>query len=284
MATSPTPEHWRASGEYITYKGLRIFVTMHGSGRPVLLLHGFPTASYDFARVVPLLADRYRLIAFDYPGYGFSDKPRGHAYSLFEDADVAQAVAAHAGADRLCALAHDIGDSVVLELLRRGSPAIDSLVMLNGSVLFERSQMQPVQRLLLNPVAGPLMTSLGLVRKSSFARTFNRLFARPLPPAELDAFWSLVSHNDGARNYHRLMRYVTERLAHQQDWLDALAAHTAPLTLVWGHADPVASPQIPRTVMERRPDTTYIPLEDAGHYPHWEAPARVAEAAHTAFG
>src|SRR3954453_2282696 len=53
---------------------------------PLLLVHGFPTSSIDWAEVIDPLADRYRVCALDFPGYGFSDKPVGWGYSLIRDA------------------------------------------------------------------------------------------------------------------------------------------------------------------------------------------------------
>ncbi len=270
-------DDWRASGETISIKGQRIFATVTGTGNPALLLHGFPTASYDYARLLPLLAPHLRLIAFDFLGFGFSDKPRPHTYSLFEQADIAEAVAAHYGAQRCTIITHDMGNSVALELLRRGTLTVERVVMLNGSVLLKYYRPLITQRLLLHPVVGPLITRFRLINRAAFARQFSTLFAAPPADAEIDAFWSLINHHDGAGIYHLLIRYLNERKVHEYTWLDALQAHRAPLTVIWGQRDPVSVPQIAQAVLERRPDARYIPLHDVGHYPQWEAPKRVAE-------
>jgi pimeloyl-ACP methyl ester carboxylesterase len=278
------PAAWRAAGNWIDLDGLRLFTAAHGTGQPVLVLHGFPTASYDYSRVVPLLGDEYRFFLFDYPGFGFSDKPRDYRYSLFRYADAAQAVAAHHRLDRVLLLAHDIGDSVALELLSRGQPVIEKLVLLNGSVYsipLDDPTMLISQRLFLNRFSGPIMSRL--VNRFNFARMFGKLFNDPLPPAEMDAFWSLVHNNRGDRIYHRLMGYMIERWQHQFTWLDALEKHSAPLTIIWGQADPVATPAVADVIVRHRPDTSYIRLEHIAHYPHWEAPQAVAEAVRAAF-
>ena len=80
---------WRASGTLMELGGHRIFVREAGQGPPLLCLHGFPTASFDFARLLPLLL-HYRLITLDFLGFGFSDKPRPYTYSLFEQAMLAE--------------------------------------------------------------------------------------------------------------------------------------------------------------------------------------------------
>lgn len=267
---------WQASGEYIDFQGYEIFVRVAGDGDPMLVLHGFPTASYDYVRLAPLLADRYRLYLFDFLGYGFSDKPQGHSYSLFEQTDITQAVANHFGLTDVAILTHDMGNSVTLELLRRPHPTVNRIIMLNGSVLLDHYSPVITQKLLLNPLIGPVISKLKLIRKPIFARQFGKLFAQKPSGEEIDEFWQLILHNNGLTNYHLLIRYLNERKVHEHMWLDVLKASTAPLTVIWGQRDPVSVPKIAEAILERRPDTDYHALEDVGHFPQWETPQRVA--------
>lgn len=277
MRFSETPRDWRVRGSLMNFKGRQIFVGERGQGPPLLALHGFPTASYDYARLAPLLEKHFRLIFFDFLGYGFSDKPNPHPYSLFEQADITQAVAAHFGLERVFLLTHDMGNSVALEVLKRGTPTVDRLFMLNGSVLLKYYRPLLTQRLLLHPLIGPAVTRLGLIGRRAFARQFGSIFAEPPPEDELDAFWSLIQHNQGTQVYHLLIRYLNERKIHEYTWLDALQAHRAPLAVIWGQRDPVSVPQIAQAVLERRPDAVYVPLHAVGHFPQWEAPEAVAK-------
>ena len=281
-----TVEEWYASGSFIQDGRVHVFVKTLGSGLPVLCLHAFPTSSYDFSRLAPLLADGLQLIFLDYPGFGYSSKPRDFAYSLFKYADAVQRVAAHFGLERTCLLAHDIGDSVAMELLKRGAPRIDRLVLLNGSVFsipFTDPLMSITQKLWLHPLTGPLIGRLRLFSKPLFAQMFAQTFARRLTTQEINDFWSLVCRDGGLGIYHRLMGYMPERWQHQQTWLDALAAHPAPLTLVWGQTDPVATPAVAAHVLARRPDARYVQLAGVGHYPHWDAVRQTAQVVREAF-
>ena len=267
---------WRASGTLMELGGHRIFVREVGQGPPLLCLHGFPTASFDYARLLPLLSPHYRLITLDFLGYGFSDKPRPYSYSLFEQAMLAEEVAARCGITETALLAHDMGTSVALIMLQRARLRVSRLVLLNGSILLEHYQPLITQRLLLHPLIGQLVSGLGLLGRSVFAHQFGRLFPQPLPRAEIDAFWSLLTHNDGAKINHLLIKYLDERKRHELQWLDALVAHPAPLLIIWGQRDPVSVPRIAEAIRKRRPDALYVPLSDIGHYPQWEAPQRVA--------
>src|ERR1700722_13315314 len=93
--TQPRPRvrAWQQSGQVVELLGHRIFVReVQGAGPPLLFLHGYPTSSHDWARVLDHLPGR-RAVCFDFLGYGLSDKPRDHGYSLLFQADLAEAIA-----------------------------------------------------------------------------------------------------------------------------------------------------------------------------------------------
>ena len=79
-----TLEQWRAAGSTFSYHGHPVFYRAEGSGEPLVCVHGFPTASWDWHAVWPTLAERYRLVAPDMMGFGFSAKPRGYPYSIHD--------------------------------------------------------------------------------------------------------------------------------------------------------------------------------------------------------
>jgi pimeloyl-ACP methyl ester carboxylesterase len=282
MTSDPLPslETWRKSGELVQLLGHQIFVAEFGAAiqdqAPLVLIHGFPTSSFDYARLVPLLSPHRRLILLDLLGFGYSDKPRAHDYSLFEQAALVEELAKKRQLGAVELVAHDMGDSVALLLLQRGVLNVSRLVLLNGSVLLKYYQPLITQRLLLNPVIGPLLTSLGVISKPVFGKQFRKLFPKPPPDAEIDAFWSLIAHNGGAKIYHLLIRYLNERKRHEYEWLDALKSHRAPLLILWGQRDPVSVPRIAQALAETRPDARYVPLPELGHYPQWEDPATIA--------
>ncbi len=275
---------WQEQGEFFNFNNHRIYTQVRGQGKPILVLHGFPTSSFDYAHIAPLLEDQYQLFFFDFLGYGFSDKPSKHSYSLFEQADITEVIAAHYGLSSVYILAHDMGDSVTLELLRRSNLKVEKLVMLNGSVLLDHYQALITQKLLLNAFTGPIISRLRLIRRPMFARQFGKVFANRPSKDEIDAFWQLVRHNDGMGIYHLLIQYLNERKIHEHTWLNALKAHTAPLTVIWGQRDPVAVPKIADAILERRPDADYHPLDNIGHFPQWEAPQRIADIIKHSFG
>ena len=271
---------WRAQGRGFSFNGQAIRYWMAGQGEPLLLIHGFPTASWDWHYLWQPLAQRYRVVACDMLGFGYSAKPRGHAYSLLEQADLQQALLAHIGEQRAVhVLAHDYGDSVAQELIARhqeGRLQLASCVFLNGGLFPETHHPVRVQKLLLGPL-GPLLGRLFSRRK--LAQSFARIFGphTQASEAELDALWQLVAYNNGPAVMHRLIRYMPERRQQRQRWVTAMQATTLPMRVIDGAFDPISGAHMVARYRELISDPDTVLLDGIGHYPQLEAPAAVLE-------
>ena len=115
-------EGWQQGGKWFSYGGHAIFSRMAGQGEPLVLLHGFPTASWDWSRIWPMLVQQHSVLALDMLGFGFSDKPTGYHYSIEDQADLVQGWLEGLGLGTVHLFAHDYGCSVVQELLGHESP------------------------------------------------------------------------------------------------------------------------------------------------------------------
>lgn len=281
-----TLDEWRQAGKRTSHRGHPVFYREEGAGDALLCIHGFPTASWDWHAVWPALCARYRVIAPDMLGFGFSAKPRGYDYSILDQADLHEALLAALGVERAHVLAHDYGDSVAQELLARfedrcrsgeAGPLLRSVCFLNGGLFPEVHRARLVQKLLLTPL-GPL---LGLLtHERAFARSFSAIFGpRTRPSAEeLCDFWTLVSRDGGARIMHRLIRYIPERLAFRARWVGALQRTSLPLRLIDGPEDPVSGAHMAQRWREVVPDPDVVILDGIGHYPQVESPDAVTRA------
>ena len=271
---------WRARGLTFDFKGQAIAYWTAGASdaEPLLLIHGFPTAAWDWHLLWQPLAERYRLIACDMLGFGDSAKPRGHAYSLLEQADLQQALLAHLGVNGpVHVLAHDYGDSVAQELLARheeGRFALASCVFLNGGLFPETHHPVLVQKLLLSPV-GALIGRL--FSRDKLAANLARIFGPQTQPAEadVDAFWSLIQRHNGPAVMHRLIRYMPERREQRERWVRAMQRTRVPLRVIDGAADPISGAHMVERYRELIPNADCVLLETIGHYPQVEAPEAV---------
>jgi len=271
---------WRAQGRDLLFHRHRIRYWEAGQGEPLLLIHGFPTAAWDWHYLWQPLTERYRVIACDMLGFGDSDKPRGHDYRLLEQADLQQALVRHLGIDgSVHLLAHDYGDSVAQELLARhheGRARIASCVFLNGGLFPETHHPVLVQKLLLSPL-GPLI-GRGFSR-AKLGANFGKVFGPATQPsaAELDDFWSLVAAHDGPAVMHRLIRYIPERREQRDRWVAAMQKGGVPLRVIDGAVDPISGAHMVARYRELIPEPDTVLLEHIGHYPQTEAPSQVLQ-------
>ncbi|HCF4495162.1 TPA: alpha/beta hydrolase [Pseudomonas aeruginosa] len=273
-------EAWRRRGRTLDFKGFPIRYWEAGQGRPLLLIHGFPSAAWDWHYLWEPLAQRYRVLVCDLLGFGDSAKPRAHRYSLLEQADLQQALLGRLGVDEpLHVLAHDYGDSVAQELLARhheGRLRLASCVFLNGGLFPETHRPVLSQKLLLSPLGGLFGR---LFDRRALARNFAKVFGPRSQPGEteLDAFWSLIESNQGQRVMHRLIRYIVDRREQRERWVAALQHGGVPLRVIDGAVDLISGAHMVERYRQLVADADCVLLDGIGHYPQIEAPAAVLE-------
>ncbi len=249
----------------------------------MLLLHGFPSSSYDWRPLLDLIPDR-PVLAFDFLGFGLSDKPRDHTvHPVGWQADLAEELVRRHFPDRpLFLLAHDMGTSVATELFAReieGHKPFETTgaLLFNGSMVTERATLTRSQNALLSRF-GPIATRLS--NRRLFGHEFGQIFSpsHPLTEQEADDQWSLICHNGGRTLGHRLIHYVTERRRLHDRWHGAISNWPGDLSLAWGELDPVATTSVLDAVIDLRPGVPVRRMPELGHYPQIEDPPAIASA------
>ena len=288
--TLPGPvSSWRLAGDFILVDGVRLYFQKQGwrrkGGHKILVcFHGFPTSSWDWHEVLPDLAEECRVLVFDFPGYGLSDKPSSRSYSLLRQMDAVEVLLQSLEINEFDLMTHDMGNSVACELLYRCQQKLTGLrprrwLMLNGGVYMDLHQPLPTQRLLRTPVLGEITARLS--SRWLFDRQFPKVYADPeqFERWHYDCQWALLQHNAGRRVLAKLAGYMKERLKYTQRWLEPLYSTDMPIHLFWGEKDPIAVPAIADRLMGRLRDPSETRLPEIGHYPQLEAPERVVSAA-----
>ena len=278
-------EEWRHRGRFLRIWGEEVFAVDEGprDAPCLLLLHGFPSSSLDFHRVLGTLSERYRILVHDHLGFGLSAKPGGYSYSLMEQADVALEVWRRSGVRRGHLAAHDYGTSIATELLARRRRKLlpmelESVTLSNGSVLLELARLRLSQRLTRSPITGPLFTRL--VRRSTILRVLGRLWGDPegADAIDLEAIWQGLEAGGGRRRMTQVSSYLAERIRFRDRWFGALEDLDLPALILWGDEDPVAVAAIARRLAEAIPEARLSWLPGVGHYPMLEAPEEWSEA------
>lgn len=275
-------EQWRDSGAFEEVGGHRLFSVRRDGGGPLLLfLHGFPSSSFDWRELLDQRPE-HAALAFDFLGFGFSDKPPDHVYSLAWQADAAEELVRRAGAREVFIVAHDMGTSVATELMARdllGELDMDiaGALLFNGSILLDRASPTPGQRLLRGR-AGAVFARLTTER--TFRAQFRRIFSpgHPLTADEAADQWALIAHADGHRIAHRLIHYMDERERLTDRWHGAFRDWPGALSLAWGLLDPVATTAVLDGLRELRPGVEVAEFPTLGHYPQIERPDLIAGA------
>lgn len=284
-------EAWRSGGSVIEIacstggtRAHRVWTRVDGGGNRgwVTLIHGFPTSSFDMAEVSAALSASHRVLALDMVGFGESDRPGEHVYSVSEQADAVEAAWRDRGVAQTDLVAHDLGASVAQELLWRATRdalqvRIGAVVLANGGIYPDLHRPLPFQTALADPEHGAAISAA--ITREALAPSFAVTFGPAHQPGEdeLDALWQTISRHDGQRNLHLLIRYMEERRQREADWVGALESGVACVGFAWGMLDPISGAHIAERIVERFPDAPRRLLDDVGHWPPIEAPQAVVD-------
>ncbi len=296
---------WCESGSYfswqstlplnVTFEALNIFHVCEGNPNnpKILMIHGYPTSSFDFALLFERLRDDHYVCALDTPGYGFSDKPlNGFKYSIFDDVKLIDYyIRDIIEFDNFTLLTHNKGNSVGLALLQ-AYQAYDELpytinhhVITNGNIYLTVEQLPEGQQTLLNPVAGAIASRR--ITGEQFATGLSNFFSVPLSEDKIKAYASILNYRDGTLVQHEIIKYLNERDEHGNDWLQTLANSDVLTTVIWGEQDTVIPVTVPDDVWanflaDRPAPASYWRVPCAHHYLQVDQPDLVVEILTTA--
>jgi pimeloyl-ACP methyl ester carboxylesterase len=269
----------------IDVDGLTVFYREAGrrEAPAILLLHGFPTSSHMFRDLMPKLADRYRVIAPDLPGFGFTDAPgrARFAYSFAHLTDVVDRFTELVGLKRFALLVFDYGAPVGFRLALKRPERVLAIVSQNGNAYEEglSEGWNPIQaywrepteknraalRDFLKPEATKWQYTHGVADESRLAPESytldSALLARPgNDEIQLDLFLDYASN-----------------VALYPDFQNYLRAHRPPLLATWGKNDPFFLPAGAEAFRRDVPEAE-IRFFDTGHFALETHGAEIAEA------
>ncbi|GGY01652.1 epoxide hydrolase [Litchfieldella qijiaojingensis] len=278
---SPRLQEWLSAGAEYNYQGHRLYYRVQGSGPALLLLHGYPTASWGWHKIWTDLIRQWTVVTIDLLGSGFSDKPPTGPYDVASLADQCEGVLRYLGMTEVDVLAHAYGVTTAQELLARHLEHGDrrelhlrSASFINGGLFPEGMHPTPMQRLLIGPL-GPTIVALAPQPYTIFRRKLGRNFGPAHQPTEteMEELWQLLRYKEGHQVTPRVLQYLRERWQRRERWVGALQHAELPLQLINGSADPVAGADMPGLWRRHVPAGWLHELGPAiGHYPPLEAP------------
>jgi haloalkane dehalogenase len=285
LTTREVVERHRSAGRHFDAAGIRSFVREEGQGEAVVCLHGVPSSSFLYRRVISELAARgLRGVAFDLPGLGFADRPPDFDYSWTGLGRFAAAAVDALGLEQFHLVVHDIGGPVGFELAAKMPERVLSLTVLNSLVAvdgFKRPwSMEPFAR------RGVGRVYLATLTKPAFRALWNLQAIgdrSATPKEEVYAYVDLLKREDGGRAFLRIMRAFEPTREKQELYESTLRGVPYPVQVVWGADDPALPMEGQGAAARRAAGLDEIHVLPAKHFlQEDQAPAiaeRVAEIA-----
>lgn len=266
----------RASSRFLQAGGLRWHVQVMGSGPVALLVHGTGAATHSWARLAPLLAERFTVVAPDLPGHGFTEMPPQSGMSLTGMAQGLAGLLEAMGLEPELAVGHSAGAAVLCRMCldRQIAPAL--MVSLNGALMPFRGLpgqlFSPIARL---AASNSLLPRLFAWQAGADRRMIDRMLrdtGSQIDGVELDMYRRLACRSG----------HVGAAIAMMAQWdlrplVRDLPRLGTPLTLVVGARDRAVRPAEARRVSAILRSASIVTLPGLGHLAHEERPDEVAQ-------
>lgn len=262
----------------MTVDGINTFYRETGPGGSgehgtVLLPHGYPCSSYAFRNLLPALGDRWRLVAPDLPGFGYSATPSPDSFDYTFDAYARflRSFADTLGLSRYVLWLHDYGSQFGLQLAMSAPDRVAGLVIQNGDIYAD--EFGPKYDFLEDSWNNPGPQARRALAQHVTQEGFRSEFVGELPPALADRIspdlwtlhWTLMSTPERVANLIRLLEDQPTTLG----WFDSeqayLREHMPPALVVWGANDGYM-PERPARAYHRDLPAADIHVFDGGHW------------------
>ena len=237
----------------------------------VLLPHGYPCSSYEFRNFMPALADRWRLLAPDFPGCGYSATPADFSYDFDGYAGFLERFTESLGVRRFVAYLHDFGSQIGLRLAIKRPERIAALIIQNGDIYEDQlgPQYAPLREYWAHPTPEERRKLAAAVNEAGFKEEFlnhvDAAVAERIPPDLWKLHWSLMTPQrcEIAVN---VIAGLKENLAWFPKYQAYLREQLPPTLIVWGPRDGYMPEGAARAYLRDLPDAELHLLEDGGHW------------------
>jgi pimeloyl-ACP methyl ester carboxylesterase len=262
--------------DHLVVDGVRLAYRDHGTGEPVVLVHGTPSHSYEWRDVVPYVeAAGFRVVVYDLLGYGLSERPVGRDTSVAAQTDLLEHLLDALGIDRATVVGHDIGGAIAQRLALARPERVRRLMIID-SVSYDSWPSSTWQEI----IDEDLEDFMSMPQEA-----FNALLTRQLKMTVADeARMSagvlqayLAPHQSALGRVsffeHQVRHYDSKYTEEISDELPSLAM---PVRILWGARDQWQPLRYARRLSDSIPDADMVVVPGAGHFLMEDAPERVA--------
>jgi pimeloyl-ACP methyl ester carboxylesterase len=257
----------------IAVDGVEVFLREAGeTNAPALLLpHGYPCSSYQFRNLMPALADRWHLIAPDFPGSGYSATPDDFAYDFDGYADFLDRLTSRLRIERFALYLHDFGSQIGLRLAIKRPERVAALIIQNGDIYEDTlgPKYAGLQAYFRNPTPeakaklGQAISEEGF--KEEFLNAVDAGVGQRIAPDLWQLHWSLMTPRR-RQIALELIAGLKANLAWFPHYQAYLRERRPPTLIVWGPQDGYMPEQSARAYLRDLPDAELHLLDDGGHW------------------
>jgi len=237
---------------YTTIKGLKVHYEVHGTGSPIVLLHGWGTSLRLYDSVIPYLKDNFKVYTLDFPGFGLSEEPED-VWSVYDYADMTEAFLDELSIENPILMGHSFGGRISIILGAKRT--------IKKIILVDSAGVKPTRK----------PSYYGKVYFYKFMKQFEKLPGTRLLFGDLIDAYRLKAGSSDYKSASIMMRRILSKVVND-DLQHHMPKISAPTLLIWGSLD-TATPVADGRIMEEKiKDAALIVFDGAGHYSYLERP------------
>jgi len=271
-------EHERA-GKYLEVDGVKTFALDKGNGEVVFCVHGVPTSSYLYRKVIDSLAVKgYRGISVDLPGLGLADRPEDFDYDFDNFANFLTKALKELNIDKFHLVVHDIGAPIGFALAAKNLEKVRSLTILNSMIDIQNFDKPLVMRAFEKKLLGEI--ELKTITHTTWPVMFSQMGVNDtskIPSAEIKAYVDLLKRQDDGKAFLKIMRNFNQTEKFQALILKALKNVDYPIQTIWGKDDPALDYKSYSKEIEKYTDSQETHLLPSKHFLQEEVYEEIAE-------
>ena len=262
---------------YFEVNGNRLHYVDEGQGPVLLFVHGTPSWSFDFRKIIKALSKNYRCIAIDHLGFGLSDKPARYPYSTPDHSANLERFVLENDLKDISLVLHDFGGPIALNVALKHPERIKSIVLFNTWMWSSEGDPDyaKLKRILKSPLLPFLYRNLN----------FSARFVLPSSFGDKKLSGKILKQYTGpfgSRQKREGPLAFARSLLNDQEWFAGLWSQKEKLQdknilLIWGMKDPVIKPKYLQKFAAGFPHSDVLELAGAGHFPHEEEPEAVIQ-------
>lgn len=250
----------------------RVAAGQTGQGPGLVLAHGWPWSSYSWHRVIPKLAEHFRVHWYDMPGYGRSSKNPNQETSLGVQGQVFATMLEHWELPRPLVIAHDFGGATTLRAHLLHGCEFEQLVLMNVVAL------RPWGSEFFDHVGRHVEAFVGLpphIHKAVVEAYIRGALAGEIPEEDFEQLVAPWLNDEGRGSFYRQFAQADERFTAEFEPL--FGNIRCPVDIIWGEDDPWIPLARGKKLHGLVPQSTFTTLSGVGHLPQLEAPDQVID-------